>query len=331
MLRFLWTNHKFGDGAAARSLVNELPAEIEELLKELDTEAKRRGSIHAAAGTMGEGGVRHARLSVLSIIFRSLGLPGAFHQASFLLWLKQNGHLEKVKANLKQNGRSLEQELPNLFVSPHLAAALVACDPTLPQNAAEVRTLLTAQFPERKSDISNDDMLRAIRAALGDEKGGLPCTLVVLDEVQQFIAGNAQIAYDIQEMAEVLCKNLDGKLLLVATGQSALTDVPNLQRLLARFKIPVQLTDADVDSVIRTVLLQKRPDCTELLANLMEECVGEISRQLAQSRLATRQEDRSFYVTDYPLLPVRRRFWECAMLLEEAVVEPIVRYAIHRA
>lgn len=310
MLRFLWTNHEFSDGATARSLVTELPAEIEELLKELDTEAKRHGGIHAAAGTMGEGGVRHVRLSVLSIIFRALGLPGAFHQTSFLLWLKQNGHLDQVKAHLHKRGKSLEQELPNLFVSPHLAEALVGCDPTLPQNAGDVRKLIAAQFPVKNADISNEEMLQAIRAALGDEKGRLPCTLVVLDEVQQFIAGNAQLAYDIQEMAEALSKNLDGKLLLVATGQSALTDVPNLQRLLARFKIAVQLTDADVDSVIRTVLLQKRPDRTKSLADLMNECDGEISRQLAQSRIATRQEDRGFYVTDYPLLPVRRRFWE---------------------
>jgi len=310
MLRFLWTNHKFSDGATARSLVTDLPAEIEELLKELDTEAKRHGGIHAAAGTMGEGGVRHVRISVLSIIFRSLGLPGAFHQTSFILWLKQKGYYAKVKHHLEAAGKSLEKELAHLFVSTDLAQAVAQCDTELPQTSAEMLALFAAQFPKRNADISNDEMLQAIRASLGDEQGRLPCTLVVLDEVQQFIAGNAQLAYDIQEMAEALCKSLDGRLLLVATGQSALTDVPNLQRLLARFKIPVQLTDADVDSVIRTVLLQKRPDRTAPLAKQMEAWDGEISRQLAQSKISARQEDRALYVTDYPLLPVRRRFWE---------------------
>ena len=310
MLRLLWTNHKFSDGVTARALVSDLPAEIQDLMKELDTEGKRLGGIHAAAGTMGEGGMRHVRLSVLSIVFRSLGLPEAFHQASFLLWLKQNGHLEKLKSHLRQNGRSLAQELPNLFVSPHLANALLASDPSLPQNPGDIRKLLTAQFPVRTEDISNDQMLMAIRSALADETGRVPCTLLVLDEVQQFIAGSAQLSYDVQETAEALCKNLGGKLLLVATGQSALTEVPNLQKLLARFRIAVQLTDADVDSVVRTVLLQKRADRKQSLAELMDKCDGEISRQLAQSRIATRQEDRAFYVTDYPLLPVRRRFWE---------------------
>src|SRR5262249_40538844 len=141
MLRFLWTNHKFSDGVTSRALVSDLPAEIQDLLKELDTEAKRHGAIHAAAGTMGEGGMRHVRLSVLSILFRSLGLPEAFHQASFLLWLKQNGHLEKVKSHLRQNGKNLAKELPNLFVSPHLANALLACDPTLPKSAGDIRKL----------------------------------------------------------------------------------------------------------------------------------------------------------------------------------------------
>lgn len=310
MLRFLWTNHKFSDGATARSLVSNLPPEIDELLKELDTEAKRHGGIHAAAGTMGEGGVRLVRLSVLGVIFRSLGLPGAFHQTSFILWLKQKGYYTSVKHHLESSGTNLEKELPHLFVSTELAQAVAHCDAELPQKSPEMLALFTAQFPKRNADISNEEMLQAIRAALGDDQGRLPCTLVVLDEVQQFIAGSPQLAYDVQEMAEALSKNLDGRLLIVGTGQSALTDVPNLQRLLARFKIAVQLTDADVDSVIRTVLLQKREDRTAMLAKQMEGWDGEISRQLAQSKIATRQEDRGFYVTDYPLLPVRRRFWE---------------------
>ena len=310
MLRFLWTNHKFSDGATARSLVTKLPAEITDLLAELDTEAKRHGGIHAAAGTMGEGGIRHVRISVLSILFRSLGLPTAYHQSSFVLWLRQKGYEARVKKHLSANGTSLDAELPHLFVSTELAAAVASCDPALPQDSAGMLAQLTAQFPQRDSDISNEEMLQAIRESLVDEKGNLPCTLIVLDEVQQFIDRDARLAYDIQEMAEVICKNLNGRVLLVATGQSALTDVPYLQKLLARFKITIQLTDADVDSVIRNVLLQKRPDRTASLAKDMESWEGEISRQLSQSKIASSQEDRSFYVTDYPLLPVRRRFWE---------------------
>ena len=37
---------------------------------------------------------------------------------------------------------------------------------------------------------------------------------------------------------------------------------------------------------------------------------GEIFRQLSGTKIAPRNEDRAFLVEDYPLLPVRRRFWE---------------------
>ena len=45
-------------------------------------------------------------------------------------------------------------------------------------------------------------------------------------------------------MSDTIFKN---KLLFVATGQSALSGMPNLQRLLGRFQIPIQLSDTDVE------------------------------------------------------------------------------------
>jgi hypothetical protein len=43
---------------------------------------------------------------------------------------------------------------------------------------------------------------------------------------------------------------------------------------------------------------------------LIEAHAGEISRQLQGTRIGEVAEDRQFIVDDYPLLPVRRRFWE---------------------
>ena len=37
---------------------------------------------------------------------------------------------------------------------------------------------------------------------------------------------------------------------------------------------------------------------------------GEISRQLNDTQINARSEDRETAVDDYPILPVRRRFWE---------------------
>jgi hypothetical protein len=83
------------------------------------------------------------------------------------------------------------------------------------------------------------------------ENGKLPCTLLVVDEIQQFIGEKIPRAMDMQEIAEHCCTKLNQRLLLVGTGQSALNTTPSLQRLQARFAVRVQLSDADVESVIR--------------------------------------------------------------------------------
>src|SRR5208282_2577064 len=43
---------------------------------------------------------------------------------------------------------------------------------------------------------------------------------------------------------------------------------------------------------------------------LLDKHAGEVSRQLQGTRIGEAIEDRAIIVDDYPLLPVRRRFWE---------------------
>ena len=46
---------------------------------------------------------------------------------------------------------------------------------------------------------------------------------------------------------------------------------------------------------------------------LLDAHAGEIDRHLSGARIAPRSEDKTVLVDDYPLLPVRRRFWEQAL------------------
>jgi hypothetical protein len=94
MFRDLWVNTCFADGATARSLAR-LPQEVQDLLRELDTQGKRCGGLHAVSGTLPSGGSRSLRLSLLGQVFRSKGLPEALPQAQFCMWLTENGCLEK--------------------------------------------------------------------------------------------------------------------------------------------------------------------------------------------------------------------------------------------
>ena len=86
--------------------------------------------------------------------------------------------------------------------------------------------------------------------------------------------------------------------------------MPSLQRLQARFGVKVQLSDTDVESVIRKTVLRKKPEQTAAISACLDANQGELARHLQNTRLAATHNDDPFFVADYPLLPTRRRFWE---------------------
>ena len=307
MLRTLWTDYKFFDGASARSLA-KLPDTVAEHLKELSIRGKSHGGLHAAAGKLGAGAGDKVRLALLGIIFKSKGLPEQFNQAQLVLWLKHEGLFEPLVSVLNAAGRTLAQELPHMYVSNHLAKALLAVRPGMANSEPEARQLLKAQFPQVQ-DVTNEQMVNAITEALS-EGGNFPLTLVVLDEVQQYIGNDVEKAYMVQEVTETLCKHFSGKLLFVGTGQSALSGMPNLMRLMGRFPVAVMLSDVDVENVTRQIILAKKPSTRPQVEQAWRNNLGEISRHLRGTKLEHVTEDESLMTDDYPILPVRRRFWE---------------------
>ena len=309
MLRHLWTDTVFEvDGATARSLTH-LPDTVLDLLRELDTQGKRRGGLHAASGTLPSGGGESVRLAVLSIILRSKGLPEALPQARFCLWLKKNDILDVVKEAVEKEGKIFTDELHDLYVSPILGKAILSTDPEFAPSLKETRSTLRTQFPVVE-DISTPDFIRFLREILTVD-GEISCTLVVLDEIQLYIGDSPQRSTDVQEVAEAICKQLDSRVLLIGSGQTALAgSLPLLHRLKGRFTIPVELSDTDVETVTRRVVLAKKADKCKAVEDTIQDHAGEIDRQLVGTRIGPRSEDRDIIIEDYPLLPVRRRFWE---------------------
>lgn len=316
MLRHLWVDTKFGDGATARGLA-QLPTEVKEHLKELNTLGKRCGGLHAASGTLPSGGGSSVRLTVLSIIFRSKGFPETVPQARFCLWLQKNGSYDTVRKAVEAADRDFLRELQDLYVSPVLAKALLAADPSFALDEKQARATLRAQFPVVE-DVSTAEFIGLMREVL-TIGGQIPATVIVLDEVQLFIGDSTQRSADVQEVAEALCKRLDSRVMLIGSGQTALAgSVPLLQRLRGRFTIPVELSDLDVETVTRRVVLAKKADKVKAIEKCLAVHAGEIDRQLAGTAIASRSEDRTIIVDDYPLLPVRRRFWEHALRAVDA-------------
>jgi hypothetical protein len=315
MLRTLWTNQRFPAGHDARGMA-DLPRHISQQFDELSTLAITFGGLHAASGTLGAGVKDKVRLALLAIIFKSAGLPEQYHLARFVLWLKSQGVFAAVKQYVEANSKAKEgedrweKELRNMHVSPVLAKAVMAQMPEIASDDKELREMLRAQY-KIVEDVSNTEMVEAIMDALA-VNGQLPLTLVVLDEVQQYIGFDAQKAFDVQEVVETCCKAgaLKSRLLFVATGQSALSGQQNLQRLMGRFQVNVQLEDTDVDAVIRKVILQKKESARSDIDRVIQGNLGEISRHLRSTVIEYHKDDEQWMVADYPLLPVRRRFWE---------------------
>ena len=308
MLRFLWVDYKFPeDGASARGLAR-LPPDIAELFRELSTLGRRGNGLHAAAGTLGAGAGASVRLALLGIVFKSAGLPESFPQVRFSLWLRRNGIYDQFRAEVEAAGRSPRSEMNDLYVSPVIARALLAVDPGFAAGEREARAALRAQFP-KPSDITTDEFVDALQDALAPG-GGMPGTVIILDEVQQYIGDDTSRSYVVQEIVEACSKRFGDRLLFVGTGQTALSGTPALQRLQGRFTVNVELSDYDVETVIRRVVLAKRLDRRNDIQSALEASAGEIDRHLRSTRIAPRPDDKSGLVDDYPLLPVRRRFWE---------------------
>ena len=320
MLTHLWVNTPFPDGATARALVRGgLPDEVQAQLRELDTHAHRAGqSSVAAAGTLLGGSVDHVRHSVLSILLRARGLPAQYPLARFCFWLREQGLLDGVRAAVEAAGKDWLPELNNLYVSPVIARAIVAADDSFAADARAARELLTQQFPPLRTDISTEQFIEAARLALS-ENSELPHTVLVLDEVQQYINEAQDRSAALTEVAEAVQTQFDSRVMLVGAGQSALSaGTPALMWLRDRFRIAVELTDADVEAVTRKVLLHKRPKASPAIEKMFERHAGEVARHLQGTRVGSRPEDTHNRVADYPLLCTRRRFWEACFQAADA-------------
>ena len=314
VLEYLWRDTQFPDGASARG-ITKLPNDITDLLIELSTAGKRDGGVWSAAGTLGSGAGKSVRLALLGIMFRRADFPEQYAPARFVLWLMQNGYYEDVRAGVERSGRDFAKELHNMYVSPVLAQSLLDVYPGFATSAAEARNLLKAQYPNRE-DISNDELLRTMEDLLelqSTTPGKIPCTLLVFDELQQFIGEDSQRTNQVQEIVEACSSRFGSHLLFIATGQAAIQATPQLQKLQGRFTVRITLADTDVERVVREVVLRKNPTKTGILQDVLHTASGEINRQLAGTKIAPRPTDSAILISDYPLLPVRSRFWESVL------------------
>lgn len=318
VLQHLWADTTLPTGASARGLVN-LPQGIKDQLVELSAVGKRDGvAPWSAAGALDRSGDTLNSV-FLAIVLGAAGLPTRVEPAQVALWLATKGDLDAVRTHVEANGADFIEELSEYNLSTRLADAILAVDPGFASNGAEVRKALRSQFPPDVRALSTGETLVLLRKVLQHAGGGvIPPTLIILDEVQQYISGDGGRAMEVQKLVEGVSKELDGRVLLVATGQQELTADATLQRIQDRFTVKVVLKNQDVDAVVRRVLLSKEPAERSMLEKVLADVAGQISRQLVGSKIQHTAQDDNDLPEDYPLLPSRRRFWESVLRQADA-------------
>lgn len=309
ILGYLWEDFEFPNGDTARS-IKPLPDDINDLMVELDRKQKLHGRL-SISGTLKDFPSADIRYSFLQLFLNKLGLPAQYHHFKFIYWAKQEGIYDALKSSVEAQGKSFKQEYENLFVSSTLAKSVLELKPEFAENEAKVKENFKANF-RRIDSINRDQFISCIRDEIlplfFDDK--IPLTVIVLDEVQQFIGSDSDKSIDVQNLAQDICSNFDGKFLLIGTGQNALSETSLLQRLQDRFTVKVSLSDTDVETVTRKTVLEKKPSMIKSLDDTLENSLGEISRNLEGTDFGYVSSDRSTLVADYPILPSTRKFWK---------------------
>ena len=309
ILGYLWEDFKFPNGDTARTL-KPLPQDINDQFIELERKQKANGRL-SISGTLKDFPSADIRYSFLQLFLNGLGLPQQYHHFKFVYWAKQEGIYDGLKSLIEAQGKDFKKEYENLFVSSAIAKALLELKPEFAENEAKVKENFKANF-KRIESINREQLIDTIKTEILPMRYGdkIPLTVVVLDEVQQFIGLDGDKSIDLQNLAQDICSNFDGKFLLIGTGQNALSETSLLQRLQDRFTVKVSLSDTDVETVTRKTVLEKKPSTINVIAKKLDAALGEISRNLSGTDFGYVTSDKANLVADYPIMPSTRKFWK---------------------
>lgn len=309
MLGYLWEDFNFPNGDTAKK-IKALPQDVNDLFIELERKQNVNGKL-SVSGTLKDFPSADIRYSFLQLFLNELGLPQQYHHFKFIYWAKQEGIHDQLKTIVEAQGKDFKKEYENLFVSSTIAKAILDLKPGFADNEAKVKENFKANF-KRIESINREQLIDTIKTEILPMFFGnkIPLTLIVLDEVQQFIGSDGDKSIDLQNLAQDICSNFDGKFLLVGTGQNALSETSLLQRLQDRFTVKVSLSDADVETVTRKTVLEKKPSAINEIDKKLDASLGEISRNLSGTDFGYVTSDKATLVADYPILPSTRKFWK---------------------
>ena len=205
VLEQLWRNETFADGANARGLVRTTQ-QVDDHLRELDVLARRNGAANFAAAGNLLTLPKDINEAFLHIVLRGAGLPVDIAAARCILWMEAEGIHDSVKEWVLDEGHDWDLVLDNMYVS-ELAEGILAAKSGWTASPDAARSLLATQFPSSKKLLASDvvALTELVLRRIPTSAGAIPCTLVVLDELQQYIGEDPTRAADVQGLVEACC------------------------------------------------------------------------------------------------------------------------------
>ncbi len=148
-----------------------------------------------------------------------------------------------------------------------------------------------------------------------DRKGPDHRLIFLVDEVGQFIGTDSQMMLNLQTITEELGTICKGRAWVVVTSQEDIDAVlgemkqskaNDFSKIQGRFKIRLSLSSANVDEVIQSRLLAKRPEVTSELQDLFKRKGDILKNQLTfvNCGMTMRNfKDEEDFVKNYPFAP----------------------------
>src|SRR5438067_7507152 len=111
-------------------------------------------------------------------------------------------------------GTDFARAVGEYLLDETLAATALKANPELAPDIDTLMDRLGRQF-EREPEPTVELLVDTARKALVAGRNEMPLTLILLDEVQQFIREDSDISLVIQTIAEELCSKFRGRVFLV--------------------------------------------------------------------------------------------------------------------
>ncbi|MCD6506891.1 BREX system P-loop protein BrxC [Candidatus Poribacteria bacterium] len=238
-------------------------------------------------------------------LLREKGLSPEFWVAAWETEIQSLGKWEEFRRWVQENfGRSWEDER-RLNAETVLRKALADLFPDRYRDEEAVGIAIR-NSKESFSGITPSQVVQALR----DEAERLNPTdgrlVVLLDEVGLYIGDSVERLTDLNSLAEQVVQGGEGKVLLIATAQEALTEMVSrltsdrqmLEWLRDRFRVHLGLQPTEVQIVIAQRLLAKTPQGASQLSDMYRSHQGNLLSALLPGSHGERE-----FVEQYPLHP----------------------------